>query len=156
MQKQSDSCGDVDAATSAGTYWTVRWNLPALPTVIGFSSITGAAVAKRKSKTKPLDQKLSALRADLDALQDDMKSVVGDVGNVATDAAKAAVASAREIAERAYRLADETRETVTDEFEEWSDENIESIREQVRSKPMYAVGLSLLAGAIVGAILSRL
>ena len=127
-------------------------------TVIGFSSITGAVVAKRKSKTsrKPLDQKLSALRADLDALQDDMKSVVGDVGNVATDAAKAAVASAREIAERAYRLADETRETVTDEFEEWSDENLESIREQVRSKPMYAVGLSLLAGAIVGAILSRL
>ena len=52
---------------------------------------------------------------------------------------------------RAYRLADETGETVTDEFEEWSDENIEWIREQVRSKPMYAVGLSLLAGAIVGA-----
>ena len=127
-------------------------------TVISSFSSTGIVVAKRKSKTSrnPFDRKLSALRADLDALQDDMKNVVGDVGDVATDAAKAAVASAREIAERAYRLADETRETVTDEFEEWSDENLESIREQVRSKPMYAVGLSLLAGAIVGAILSRL
>jgi ElaB/YqjD/DUF883 family membrane-anchored ribosome-binding protein len=127
-------------------------------TVIGSFSITGAVVAKRKSKTsrKPRDQKLSALRADLDALQDNMKSVLGDVGNVATDAAQAAVASAREIAERAYRLADEATETVTDEFEEWSDENLESMRDQVRSKPMSAVALSLLAGAIVGAILSRL
>jgi len=114
-------------------------------------------VAKRKSKTrrKPLDQKLSALRADLDVLQDNMKSVLGDVGNVATDAAQAAVASAKEMAERAYRLAEEARETVTDEFEEWSDENLESIREQVRSKPMAAVAMSLLAGAIVGAFLSR-
>ena len=126
-------------------------------TVIGSSSITGAVVAKRKSKTsrKPLDRKLSALRADLDALQDDVKSVLGDVGNVATNAAQAAVVSAREIAERAYRLADEARETVTDEVEDWSDENLEPIFEQIRSKPMYAVGLSLLAGAIVGAIWSR-
>ena len=84
-----------------------------------------------------------------------MKSVLGDVGDVTNDAAQAAVASAREIAERAYRLADEARETVTDEFEEWSDENLESMREQVRSKPMSAVALSLLAGAIVGAIFSR-
>ncbi|HTE40078.1 MAG TPA: hypothetical protein VK629_04565 [Steroidobacteraceae bacterium] len=75
------------------------------------------------------------------------------VDGLATDAAQAAVASAREIAERAYRLAEEATET--DEFEEWSDENLESIREQVRSKPMAALAMSLLAGAIVGAFLSR-
>jgi len=120
-------------------------------------SITGVVVANRKSKKsrKPSDQKLSALRADLDALQDDMKNVVGDVGNVASGAAQAAVASAREIAERAYRLAHEARETVADEFEEWSDENLESMRDQIRSKPMAAVALSLIAGLIVGAILLR-
>jgi len=120
-------------------------------------SITGAVVANRKSKKsrKPSGQKLSALRADLDALQDDMKNVVGDVGNVASGAAQAAVASAREMAERAYRLAHEARDTVTDEFEEWSDENLESMRDQVRSKPMAAVAVSLLAGLIVGAILLR-
>jgi ElaB/YqjD/DUF883 family membrane-anchored ribosome-binding protein len=126
-------------------------------TVIGSFARRELSLAKRKSKSgrSPLDQKLSALRADLDDLQGDMKSVLGDVGNVASDAAQAAVATARELAERAYRLADEARDTLADEFEEWSDENLESIREQVRSKPMSAVAVSLLAGAIVGAILSR-
>ena len=114
-------------------------------------------MAKRKRKTtRKSDPKLSALRKDLDALQDAMKSVLGDVGNVATDAAQAAVASAQDIAERAYRLAAETSETVTEDVEDWSEENLASIREQVRSKPVSAVALSLLAGALVGVILLRL
>ena len=88
-------------------------------------------------------------------MHENVKRVVGDVGSVATGAAQAALASAGEIAERAYRLADEARETVIEEVEDWTEENLGSVREQLRSKPMIAVAVSLLAGTIVGAILSR-
>jgi len=110
-------------------------------------------MAQRKSKNvvKLSDAKLSALRSDLDALQEHMTSVVGDVGNVATDGAQAALASAKEIAERAYRLAEEARANVTEEVEVWADENLEAVRDQVRAKPVSAVALSMVAGAIVGA-----
>lgn len=110
---------------------------------------------KKKNGMKNIDTKLGALRSDLDALQDDIKSVVGAVENVANDGAQAAMQAAKDVAERAYRLAEEAAAHLTDEVETWTNDNLDSVRESVRARPLSSVALSMGAGVLLGAIFLR-
>jgi ElaB/YqjD/DUF883 family membrane-anchored ribosome-binding protein len=110
---------------------------------------------KKKNGMKNIDTKLGALRSDLDALQDDIKSVVGVVENVANDGAQAAMQAAKDVAERAYRLAEEAAAHLADEVETWTNDNLDSVRESVRARPLSSVALSMGAGVLLGAIFLR-
>jgi ElaB/YqjD/DUF883 family membrane-anchored ribosome-binding protein len=88
--------------------------------------------------------RLSALRADLDALQHDMRALVSDVGEVASEQVQEAVNGAMESASEAV-----------ERVEEWGNENLEPVREAVRTQPLAACMLSMSAGAIIGALLLR-
>jgi ElaB/YqjD/DUF883 family membrane-anchored ribosome-binding protein len=105
-----------------------------------------ATARKRKNgrNSADLQARLSLLREDIDALQDDMRGLVSDVGDVATDQAKAVVNGAMD-------TASETAERVT----EWSSDNIEGVRQAVRTQPLAACVLSMSAGALIGALLLR-
>ena len=113
------------------------------------------AQRKRKTAVKHIDSKLTALRSDLDELQDHMKGIVGGVGNVANDSTQAAIQTARDVAERAYRLAEEAATNAAEEVEVWATDNLESVRESVRTQPFYAMALVMGAGLFLGAFLSR-
>jgi len=105
-----------------------------------------AATRKRKngSSNNEVQARLSALRADLDALQQDMRALVSDVGDVASEQVQGAVNGAMESASEAV-----------ERVEEWGNENLEPVREAVRTQPLAACMLSMSAGAIIGALLLR-
>jgi ElaB/YqjD/DUF883 family membrane-anchored ribosome-binding protein len=101
---------------------------------------------KRKNGSE-VQARLNALRADLDALQKDMRGLVSDVGDVASVASKevqgamgGAIHSAQEAAER---------------LEDWGNENLDGVRDAVRTQPLAACVLSMSAGALIGALLLR-
>jgi len=91
-----------------------------------------------------LQGRLSSLRDDLDALQHDVRGLMSDVGDVATDRVHTAVNGA----------IDTATDTV-DRVSEWGNENLEGVREAVRTQPLAACVLSMSAGAIIGALLLR-
>jgi ElaB/YqjD/DUF883 family membrane-anchored ribosome-binding protein len=91
-----------------------------------------------------LQGRLSSLRDDLDALQHDVRGLMSDVGDVATDQVHTAVNGA----------IDTATDTV-DRVSEWGNENLEGVREAVRTQPLAACVLSMSAGAIIGALLLR-
>src|SRR3712207_1692993 len=105
--------------------------------------------ARRKRTTangndNDMQGRLDALMADLEALQHDMKGLAGDVGGVATERMNDALNSAMEaVTDMAERV------------EGWGEDNLENLREQVRSQPLASVVLSIGAGAILGALLLR-
>ena len=108
---------------------------------------TAAAMTRKRKNgnhTTDVQARLSALRDDLDALQQDMRALVSDVGGVASghvhEAMNGAMESASEAVER---------------VEEWGNENLEPVREAVRTQPLAACMLSMSAGAIIGALLLR-
>ncbi len=98
---------------------------------------------RKNSNGSEVQARLSALRADFGALQKDIRGLVSDV--VATkDGAVGAVGNAlHSVQEQAGRL------------EEWGSENLAGVRDRVRSQPLAACVISLSAGAIIGALLSR-
>ncbi|HXJ03197.1 MAG TPA: hypothetical protein VNH44_18400 [Micropepsaceae bacterium] len=77
--------------------------------------------------------RLTSLREDLDALQHDIGGLVTDVGDVASEQASEAV----------------------ERVSEWSNENLDGVRQAVRTQPLAACVLSMSAGAIIGALLLR-
>ena len=101
---------------------------------------------KRKSNSNgsEVQARINALRADLDALQKDMRGLVSDVGDVASKevqgAMGGAIHSAQEAAER---------------LEDWGNENLDGVRDAVRTQPLAACVLSMSAGALIGALLLR-
>ena len=101
---------------------------------------------KRKNTRNGADLqgRLTSLRQDFDALQQDVRGLMSDVGGVATDQVQTAVTSAVD-------TASDTVERVT----EWSTDNIEGMRQAVRTQPLAACVLSMSAGAIIGALLLR-
>ena len=107
-----------------------------------------AAVSTRKRRNghhnNDVQARLSALRDDLDTLQQDMRALVSDVGGVASEQVQGAVNGAMESASEAV-----------ERVEEWSNENLEPVREAVRTQPLAACMLSMSAGAIIGALLLR-
>jgi ElaB/YqjD/DUF883 family membrane-anchored ribosome-binding protein len=105
-----------------------------------------ASTRRRKngSSNNEVQTRLSALRADLDALQQDMRALVSDVSEVASEQVQGAVNGAMETASEAV-----------ERVEEWGNENLEPVREAVRTQPLAACMISMSAGAIIGALLLR-
>ncbi len=99
---------------------------------------------KRSGNGHDLEARLHALRDDLGALQADLRGLLSDAGGAANghmqDAVRNALRSAEDAAER---------------IEEWGSDNLESVREMVRSQPLATVALSMSAGALIGALLLR-
>jgi len=91
-----------------------------------------------------LQTRLSSLREDLDNLQQDVRGLVSDVGDAASDQVNTVVNGA-------IGTASETVGRVT----EWSADNLEGVREAVRTHTLAACVLSMSAGAIIGALLLR-
>lgn len=108
--------------------------------------MANAATRKRRNGRNGSDvqARLNSLRGDLDALQQDMRGLVNDVGGVASEQVQGAVNGAIE-------LASEAVERVGD----WSNENLDGVREAVRLQPLAACAISMSAGALIGALLLR-
>src|SRR5271156_1538457 len=100
--------------------------------------------ARRKAKT--LDPRLNALRSDIDALQTDIKGWGSDAGDIANDRARQTLSNAQGVAERAYRLAEDTARQTVDDVESWANDNLDNVRDNVRSQPLQSLGLALLVG----------
>jgi ElaB/YqjD/DUF883 family membrane-anchored ribosome-binding protein len=105
--------------------------------------------------TRKRDARLGALRSDIDALKSDTKSIVADGKDLAHDRAHAAIRNAESVAERAYQLAEETATEWADEVETWTNDNLESARETVRSQPLSAMLFSVGIGALLGSLFLR-
>jgi ElaB/YqjD/DUF883 family membrane-anchored ribosome-binding protein len=105
-----------------------------------------AATRRRKNghNGSEVQSRLSSLRADFDALQQDMRALVSDVGEVASEQVHGAVNGAIETASEAV-----------DRVGEWGNENLDGMRQAVRTQPLAACMLSMSAGAIIGALLLR-
>jgi ElaB/YqjD/DUF883 family membrane-anchored ribosome-binding protein len=101
-----------------------------------------AATRRRKNghNGSEVQARLSSLRADLDALQQDMRGLVSDVGDAASEQVNGAIESASEAVDRVG---------------EWGNENLDGVRQAVRTQPLAACMLSMSAGAIIGALLLR-
>ncbi len=87
-----------------------------------------------------IDSRLMALRQDLEALQEDMRGLGEGVGEAAKK-----------------RLAEvlQATETMASQMEDWTNENLDSVRETVREQPVAACLVSMGIGALLGAILLR-
>ena len=95
-----------------------------------------------------VQQKIDALRGDLESLQADMRGLFYEAGNEASARVNGAVKSAKQYArDRAGQVAGQV--------EDWSEENIESMRGAVRKQPFAACALSMSAGALIGALFLR-
>ena len=101
---------------------------------------TTATKRRNGRKNSDVQARLNALRGDLDALQQDMKGLVGDIGGAASTQVHGALETASDTVERAG---------------EWTAENLDGVRETVRTQPLAACMLSMSAGAIIGALLMR-
>ena len=91
-----------------------------------------------------VQSRLDALKADLEALQGHVRGLAGEVGGDAAERMNTVLADAME-----------SVHDITDSIEDWGTDNIDSLRDQVRSQPLAAVVLSMGAGALLGAILLR-
>jgi ElaB/YqjD/DUF883 family membrane-anchored ribosome-binding protein len=91
-----------------------------------------------------LQARLTSLREDIDNLQQDVRGLMSDVGDVASDQVNTVVNGA-------IGTATDTVERVS----EWSTDNLQGVREAVRTQPLAACVLSMSAGAIIGALLLR-
>ena len=101
---------------------------------------------KRKNARNGADlqARLTSLRDDLDHLQQDVRGLMSDVGDVATD-------QVHTVVNGAIDTASDTVDRVT----EWSTDNLDGVRQAVRTQPLAACVLSMSAGAIIGALLLR-
>ena len=91
-----------------------------------------------------LQGKLDTLRADLEALQSDMRELAGDVSGAASERMNAALNEAMT-----------SVQDMADRVEDWSTDNLDSLRDSVREQPLASVMLSVGVGALLGAILLR-
>jgi ElaB/YqjD/DUF883 family membrane-anchored ribosome-binding protein len=108
-------------------------------------AIASAARKRRNGRNSTdVQARLNSLRGDIDALQQDMRGLVNDVGGAASEHVQEAVNGAIESASEAV-------ERVSD----WSNENLDGVRQVVRMQPLAACAISMSAGAIIGALLLR-
>lgn len=106
-------------------------------------------------KIRGMDKRLGALRSDLESLEQDMKTVAGDAEGIADSRVHLALRKAEDVAHNAYRLAEETATDVVHDVDKWACGNLASARKTVRDRPLSALALTMGAGALIGAILSR-
>ena len=99
---------------------------------------------RKKGNGHDLQGRLDALRDDLGTLQKDLRGLLSDAGGVANDQVHKTVNGALS-----------SLEDVADRIEDWGSENLDSVRDVVRSQPLAAVALSMSAGALIGALFLR-
>ena len=99
---------------------------------------------KNSSNGSDVQARLTALRSDLDALQKDMRGLVSDVGDAASKEVQGAMGGAINSAQEAV-----------ERLEDWSNDNLDGMRDAVRHQPLAACVLSMSAGALIGALLLR-
>jgi len=95
---------------------------------------------KRLSGEGQIETRLSALRQDLEALQEDMRGLGEGVG-----------AAAQERLSEALRAT----ESLASQMQDWSNENLDTVRDSIREQPVAACLVSMGVGALLGAILLR-
>lgn len=91
-----------------------------------------------------MQSRLNSLRADFDALQHDVRGLASDVGDAAST-------QVQELMTDAIGSANDAVERVS----EWSTENLNGVRDAVKTQPLAACMLSMSAGALIGALLLR-
>ena len=97
-----------------------------------------------KASNTGMQSRLHSLRADFDALQQDVRGLASDVGDVASTQVQGLMNEAIGSASSAV-----------DRVGEWSSENLNGVRNAVKTQPLAACMLSMSAGAIIGALLLR-
>jgi ElaB/YqjD/DUF883 family membrane-anchored ribosome-binding protein len=110
---------------------------------------------QKKNSLKDVDKRLGALRSDLDTMQKDIKNLASDAGGVVNDRAQLAMRAAENVAERAYRLAEDTATHLADDVETWTNDNLDSARDSIRTRPLASLALSMGIGALFAAIFLR-
>jgi hypothetical protein len=63
--------------------------------------------------------------------------------------------AAENVAERAYRLAEDTATHLADDVETWTNDNLDSARDSIRTRPLASLALSMGIGALFAAIFLR-
>ncbi len=94
----------------------------------------------RRGGEGQIEARLSALRQDLEALQEDMRGLGEGVGEAAQE-----------------RLTEALRatESLAVQMQDWSNENLDVVRELIREQPVAACLVSMGVGALLGAMLLR-
>ena len=99
---------------------------------------------RKNSNGSEVQARLSAVRSDLDTLQKDVRGLVSEVGGVASREVQGAMGGAINSAQEAV-----------ERLEDWSNDNLDGMRDAVRHQPLAACVLSMSAGALIGALLLR-
>jgi ElaB/YqjD/DUF883 family membrane-anchored ribosome-binding protein len=94
------------------------------------------AIWRRRSRAREIQARLKALRSDFLALQEDVRGLAGGVGDAASDVVH-------------------TTNRAAGDALNWTNDNIGSLQDTVRRQPLASVMLSMSAGALLGALLSR-
>jgi ElaB/YqjD/DUF883 family membrane-anchored ribosome-binding protein len=102
------------------------------------------AAHKKRNGATPLGRRIETLREDIETLQDNMRTLVTDAGGAANEGVNEAV-----------RATEFAAQQVLEEVEEWADDNVNSLRDQIREQPIAACIVSLAAGALLGALFLR-
>jgi len=95
---------------------------------------------RTESGPEQVEHRLSALRQDLEALQQDMRGLGEGVGEAAQERLKEAL---------------KATENLAAQMDEWTTENLDSLKESIREQPLAACAISLGIGALLGALILR-
>jgi ElaB/YqjD/DUF883 family membrane-anchored ribosome-binding protein len=99
---------------------------------------------KANSAEKDFQRKLAALKSDLETLKKDIGTLSGDAGDAATakmnEAINDAMTSLHDMADR---------------VEDWGEDHLDTLREQVRDQPLASCALAMGIGAFLGLVFLR-
>ncbi len=87
---------------------------------------------------------LESLQEDLSLLQANMSKLIAGLGGAASNGMSSAMSAASHAAEDAIEQA-----------ESMGQEGVETVRETIRAQPLAAIAISMGAGALLGAFLTR-
>ena len=99
---------------------------------------------RRRRNGHGTEASLEALQHDLAALQANMSKLIAGFGNAASEGVT-----------HAMRSASTTAEDVVEQVEEYGQEGVDTVRKTIRAQPLAAIAVSVGAGALLGALLSR-
>jgi len=110
---------------------------------------------RRKTSTT-VEERLGPLLSQLDAVRHDMKGMADGIGDIADDRVRRAVKNAEKIAARSVKIAEDATAHWAGDVTGWTGRNLALTRKSVRSQPLSALLISLVAGALVASIFDRL